>query len=198
MSDVRDMKPENLVVSAKTDDWQMVCPYCGFEYVHHGDVFIFRRDHEDGPTAMLTTEDKSPTWRYDHGYVNPSPRRDGLYIQFWCESGHHWTLEIYQHKGATFLNSWLLTTDDGAEEPLETMPYARYLKTQHWQAVRQAALERAEHRCQVCNTDEKLHVHHRTYENRGAERDSDVIVLCKPCHERFHGVTNGRVTRTVR
>ena len=84
------------------------------------------------------------------------------------------------------------------ELSLATMPYAQYLKTDHWQAVRKAALERADHRCQTCNTPDNLHVHHRTYENRGSERDSDVIVLCKECHERFHGVTNGRVTHTVR
>ena len=30
---------------------------------------------------------------------------------------------------------------------------------------------------------------------RGAELPSDVIVLCKACHVRFRGVTNGKVTR---
>lgn len=54
-------------------------------------------------------------------------------------------------------------------------------------SVRRWALERAEKRCQVCNTDERtLHVHHRTYERVGAELPTDLIVLCDACHGVFH------------
>lgn len=80
---------------------------------------------------------------------------------------------------------------------LKKIPYTEYLQTEHWGSVRSKALERAEHRCQLCNADSALHVHHRTYERRGNERISDLTVLCKTCHERFHGVTNGRVTNRV-
>lgn len=69
---------------------------------------------------------------------------------------------------------------------LRTMPYADYLQTGHWQRTRAAALERAGHRCQLCNRPQHLNVHHRTYERRGAERDDDLIVLCRGCHETFH------------
>jgi hypothetical protein len=71
-------------------------------------------------------------------------------------------------------------------EWLRTMPYAEYLQTEHWQQVRQAALTRAEYRCQVCNSPYHLQVHHRTYERRGEERDTDLTVLCDTCHGRFH------------
>lgn len=72
---------------------------------------------------------------------------------------------------------------------LRTMPYADYLKTEHWQQVRTAALRRAGYRCALCNAkDTVLDVHHRTYENRGHEHSSDVIVLCRTCHGKFHGV----------
>lgn len=61
-----------------------------------------------------------------------------------------------------------------------------YLRSAHWAGVRQAALERAGHRCQVCNADHRLDVHHRTYERVGRESPMDVTVLCRPCHDLFH------------
>jgi hypothetical protein len=66
--------------------------------------------------------------------------------------------------------------------------YAAYLETPHWHKTRKAALERAEHRCQICNTMAgELHVHHRTYVRcPGHERSADLTVLCETCHDRFH------------
>lgn len=73
----------------------------------------------------------------------------------------------------------------GAE--LAAMPYPEYLQTPEWQARRQFALDRAEWRCQVCNREDRLHVHHNTYERRGVERAADLIVLCEDCHGLYHG-----------
>jgi hypothetical protein len=74
------------------------------------------------------------------------------------------------------------------ERELRGMPYKQYLLTPEWQARRTAALERALYRCQVCNHGNcELHVHHRTYERRGAELPSDLIVLCARHHALFHG-----------
>lgn len=69
---------------------------------------------------------------------------------------------------------------------LRTMPYRDYLKTPHWKATRQRALERADRRCQLCNSTDHLEVHHRTYERRGCERADDLTVLCARCHSKFH------------
>jgi hypothetical protein len=71
-------------------------------------------------------------------------------------------------------------------EQLQSMPYEDYLKSEEWQAKRKQALAYAENRCQLCNGDGELHVHHRTYDRRGAEMPQDLIVLCKDCHEKFH------------
>lgn len=69
-----------------------------------------------------------------------------------------------------------------------TMPYREYLKTEEWEVRRQAALRRADYRCQVCNAPRsaRLNVHHRTYERRGIELESDLTVLCEDCHSLFH------------
>lgn len=78
-------------------------------------------------------------------------------------------------------------------QALRSMPYAEYLKTEHWQNVRAQMLKRFGYRCQVCNAKNvSLHVHHRTYENRGDERWGDLIVLCAGCHSTFH--TNGNLS----
>lgn len=69
---------------------------------------------------------------------------------------------------------------------LREMDYQDYLKTPEWQEIRREALRRAKNRCQICNSSDYLHVHHRTYENKGDEDLSDLTVLCSDCHQIFH------------
>lgn len=69
---------------------------------------------------------------------------------------------------------------------LKTMPYVDYLRSDHWKRTRKDALERVNYRCQLCNKEGSLHVHHRTYERRGEERPEDLTVLCADCHKMFH------------
>ncbi len=73
--------------------------------------------------------------------------------------------------------------------------YEAYLRSPEWQAKRVQALARALNRCQVCNVGTRLDVHHRTYERFGDEDLDDLTVLCRPCHEIFHG--SGRKTQRV-
>jgi hypothetical protein len=70
---------------------------------------------------------------------------------------------------------------------LRALPYDEYLQTPEWRQTRAAALVRADHRCALdpSHTD-RLEVHHRYYERRGAELPSDLIVLCQHCHRRHH------------
>ena len=56
-------------------------------------------------------------------------------------------------------------------DELRAMPYRKYLRTPEWQERRSRALSRAHGRCQTCNGDKHLEVHHRTYERLGEERD---------------------------
>jgi 5-methylcytosine-specific restriction endonuclease McrA len=69
---------------------------------------------------------------------------------------------------------------------LQTMPYKVYLKTPEWLFRKTDAIVRAEYRCQICYSPDKLNVHHRTYDRIGQERPGDLTVLCKECHELFH------------
>lgn len=73
------------------------------------------------------------------------------------------------------------------QKRLAIMPYREYLATPEWAEKRKQALARAGHRCQLCNGRERLEVHHRTYDRRGAERPDDLVTLCRSCHARHHG-----------
>lgn len=64
--------------------------------------------------------------------------------------------------------------------------YQEYLKTAHWRDRRQQALEKAGHRCRRCGKGGRLDVHHLTYARLFAEREEDLIVLCRACHGREH------------
>jgi 5-methylcytosine-specific restriction endonuclease McrA len=69
------------------------------------------------------------------------------------------------------------------------MRFAEYRVQPEWQARRTATLARAGYRCQVCaEHDDRLDVHHNSYQRYGDEAPFDLIVLCAHCHELFHGV----------
>ena len=72
---------------------------------------------------------------------------------------------------------------------LRTMPFAEYRKQPEWQVRRVQALTRAQYRCQMGSShDGTLDVHHNCYQNYGDERPEDLVVLCRSCHQKFHGV----------
>lgn len=64
--------------------------------------------------------------------------------------------------------------------------YDAYLQSPAWQQVRRDALARANDHCQICKAADELDVHHNTYAHFGKEWESDVVVLCRVCHELFH------------
>ena len=69
------------------------------------------------------------------------------------------------------------------------MPYKEYLLTRWWITIKRAALKRAEYSCAKCNASNTvLHVHHLTYDRLGTEKDTDLQVLCKKCHNKEHGI----------
>lgn len=69
---------------------------------------------------------------------------------------------------------------------MRKMPYSEYLETEWWKKLRTWVLIFWNHRCAICNSKERVEVHHRTYERRGEELINDCIVLCHKCHENVH------------
>jgi 5-methylcytosine-specific restriction endonuclease McrA len=72
---------------------------------------------------------------------------------------------------------------------LRKMSFAEYRVQPEWQQRRRQALTRAKYRCQMgASHDGPFDVHHTTYQNYGGERLEDLVVLCRSCHEKLHGV----------
>ena len=85
----------------------LICPRCGDSYMHHGRVTVYRRKRgkEDAAQLIKTTVGSGvrvQTVRA-RGSRNPSSRRGGLLIGFWCEGcDARPELSIEQSAGQTF------------------------------------------------------------------------------------------------
>ena len=70
------------------------------------------------------------------------------------------------------------------------MSYADLLKDPRWQRKRLEVLEAAGWKCSSCDeSTRELHVHHKRYIKGKMPWEyewEDLIVLCKPCHDRWH------------
>ena len=114
----------------------------------------------------------------------PVALREYFYTGLHCEV----CTEVRQHRWG---DEWQTQENEYQQRLLElrTMPYPEYLQTPEWRMRRQRKLEQADHRCSFCNRyHPSLNVHHRTYQNLGEELDSDLTVLCPPCHKKHHGI----------
>lgn len=69
--------------------------------------------------------------------------------------------------------------NDGAHLSNE---YRQYMRSLRWSIKRTEALERAGHRCELCDDHRELEVHHLTYDRFRRERPDDLLVVCKTCH----------------
>lgn len=83
---------------------ELRCPSCGFHYLHHDKVEVFERgeDAENGLHVVV----ESGTVRTDTNLQrNPSSRRHGLSVHFWCEGcDAKPVMTLIQHKGNTFVD----------------------------------------------------------------------------------------------
>jgi len=82
------------------------CPACRNRNLHHGEVAVFSRGEDAAQTLVTIANGNShqTSVAITDGEGNPSSRRDGVLISFTCEHCYALPdLEIYQHKGATFI-----------------------------------------------------------------------------------------------
>ena len=65
--------------------------------------------------------------------------------------------------------------------------YLEYLRSPSWKRRALEAKRAANHRCQVCGKRSSwLDVHHLTYERLGQEWASDLVAVCRACHDEIH------------
>ena|SRR6266542_2090390 len=60
-----------------------------------------------------------------------------------------------------------------------------YLGTEQWQCRRREAIQRGKFRCANCYKERRLQIHHLSYAHLGDEQPSDIVALCRSCHERI-------------
>ena len=78
--------------------------------------------------------------------------------------------------------AWLLPPHE-KERLILAQHYHEYLLSWKWRRKRDKVLERDKHRCQYCGNTAS-DVCHLTYENVFAEPLSDLISVCRECHEK--------------
>lgn len=82
---------------------ELKCPNCGSINLHHERIEIFERE-EDQDTGLHVSVSDSKASIDQTLKGNPSLRRNGLTIHFWCElCSKKSQLSIAQHKGSTFV-----------------------------------------------------------------------------------------------
>ena len=87
----------------------LACPRCGGLYLRHCGVTIYERGEDDKLTKVTVVDWAALSVKTveSRRTKNPSSRRHGLAIRFYCETCHNGIealeLAIEQHKGATFM-----------------------------------------------------------------------------------------------
>jgi 5-methylcytosine-specific restriction endonuclease McrA len=74
----------------------------------------------------------------------------------------------------------------------EHLDYQKYISSAAWYAKREERRAIDKNRCRTCGISDALEVHHVTYDNFGDEPMSDLITLCKQCHEAVTSVIRAR------
>lgn len=96
--------------------------------------------------------------------------------------------EWLEHEGASHVMLPAeCSVEEGRDRELSSLPYREYLKTDHWQFLRRRLLDRAGRTCRCCYAENVLlDVHHLSYGRLGREPESDLVVICRPCHKMVH------------
>ncbi len=82
----------------------------------------------------------------------------------------------------------LFEASEAESQRLIAMRYRNFLMSSYWKNVRAKVLALHPH-CAICRSQEKVHVHHNTYEHHGYEHiywQADLVVLCYECHMLYH------------
>jgi len=68
--------------------------------------------------------------------------------------------------------------------------YDDYIHSKAWQQVRARYEAKYPKQCYICDGQEKIHLHHKTYKRLGNERLGDLCWLCEECHAIIHNIVN--------
>jgi hypothetical protein len=108
-----------LLNEGHSDGCILACPQCKGDCLHHTGVSIYEREREDGATTDFRIsagrgdagfdpeQNRHATniqIRQDSTHDNPSNRRGGIAIRFYCEFCNKSSeLTVFQHKGNSYI-----------------------------------------------------------------------------------------------
>ena len=89
--------------------------------------------------------------------------------------------------------------DSMIRHEVRRLNYLYFLNTSYWHTIADYLKKKAKYKCKKCHkkftkkTRNMLNVHHKDYENHGAEhikfmQDTDLIVVCSKCHKKLHNI----------
>lgn len=104
------------------------------------------------------------------------------------------TILLKKHKELTFNEIVKMIAELGVRgeislcKAIYSMKYDIFCHTNYWKAVTQEVKNRANNRCVICNSSNKLLAHHRNYKIHGKEHQyfNELTCLCNSCHFLFH------------
>ena len=109
------------------------------------------------------------------------------YIDLYLNPNKSWHKGIKTYRKMNLLTNVIVNWGK-IQDYITDMDYIKFLQTPYWKAIAEKVRQKAGCRCQLCNSNERLNVHHRTYENHGDELHhmDDLICVCSECHEKHH------------
>lgn len=64
--------------------------------------------------------------------------------------------------------------------------HKKYLKSGIWERKRDFLFKKRGLKCENCQKQEELHLHHKTYAKWGSEYQKHLEILCADCHNKLH------------
>ena len=72
------------------------------------------------------------------------------------------------------------------------MQYLEYINSIEWKELSSDIKRSRHYRCEACGSIKRLQCHHVTYNRLGREKRSDLFVLCRDCHSKYHAKYKAR------
>lgn len=64
--------------------------------------------------------------------------------------------------------------------------YSDYINSKHWKEYKNNVYKNKKNCCEICGSEKRLIVHHKTYERLGEEKILDTMIVCAKCHDAIH------------
>lgn len=176
------------------------CPYCGKERIFGvyklQELWVLVNDIKyrirKFPCDFCTAELKRNAEDKKNKELKRKCRDTKEFINSYINKNKVWDNKIKHFKRLDEVKQKIKSTDiESIAEYICNMNYQDFLETPYWKAIAAYKRYKSKYKCGLCNSKNRLSVHHKTYERHGYEHlywDEDLICLCDRCHKKFHNI----------